>query len=89
MVQSGSFYSTHLTGPHSVNQFTEFLTGFLTLGEPHHTENPVQLIMVVGTARLHILLATVEDGLKCQQLSKYAPNSPDIWGEKCTQVKSA
>ena len=57
---------------------TVFLTGLLTLGEPHHTENPVQLIMVIGTACLHILLTTVEDGLKCQQLGKYAPNSPDI-----------
>ena len=58
--------------------FTGLYTGLLTLGEPHHTENPVQLIMVVGTAGLHILLTTVEDGLKCQQFGKYAPNSPDI-----------
>ena len=56
---------------------------WLTRGEPHHVEYLFQLIVVVGTASLHILLSTVEDGFKGQKLSKDASNGPDI----CHKIK--
>ena len=52
-----------------------FLT---TVWEPHDGEDPVQLVMVVGAAGLHVFLPTVEYGLKGQQLGKYTPYGPNI-----------
>ena len=37
-----------------------------TLWEPHYSEDSIQLVVVVGTAGLHILLPAVEDGFKGQ-----------------------
>ena len=50
----------------------------LTSGEAHDVEDAVQLVVVVGVTGLDVLLATVEDGLRCQQLGKDAANSPDV-----------
>ena len=55
---------------------------WLTRGEPHHVEYLFQLVVVVGTASLHILLSTVEDRFKGQKLSKDASNGPDICHKK-------
>ena len=52
----------------------------LLLREAHHVEYPVQLVVMVRVAGLDILLPTVEDWLAGQQLSKDAPDSPDING---------
>ena len=53
----------------------------LTRGESHHIEYLFQLVVMVGTAGLHILLATVEDGFKGQKFGKYTTNSPDIYNK--------
>lgn len=50
-----------------------------TCRETHHTEYPVQLVMMERVAGLDVLLATVEDGLRRQQLSKDATNCPNVW----------
>lgn len=50
----------------------------LTSGEAHDVEDAVQLVVVVGVTGLDVLLATVEDGLRRQQLGKDAANRPDV-----------
>jgi hypothetical protein len=49
------------------------------LRKSHDRENPIQLVVVVGVARLDVLLATVKDGLRSEQLGKDATDRPDIW----------
>lgn len=50
----------------------------LLLGEAHHIEDPIQLVVVVGVGRLNVLLTTVEDGLGSEEFSEDASNGPDI-----------
>ena len=52
----------------------------LFLGEPHHLEDPVQLIVVVRVAGLDVLLPAVEDGFAGQQLGEDAADGPDVDG---------
>lgn len=42
--------------------------------------------MVVRVTGLDIFLATVEYGLRCQQLCKDAANRPDVWKKKNRQT---
>ena len=50
----------------------------LLLGETHHVEDPVQLVVVVRITRLDVLLSAVEDGLAGQQFGEDAADGPDI-----------
>nr|CAD7406861.1 unnamed protein product [Timema poppensis] len=51
---------------------------FLLEREAHHIEYPVQLVVMVRIAGFDVLLTTVEDWFRGQQLSKYTAYSPDI-----------
>lgn len=53
--------------------------GSLTSREAHDVKDAVQLVVVVRVTGLYVLLATVEYGLRCQQLRKDAANRPDVW----------
>lgn len=50
----------------------------LTSGEAHDVKDAVQLVMVVRVTGFDVLLATVENGLRRQQLCKDAANRPDV-----------
>lgn len=50
-----------------------------TCREAHDIKDAVQLVMVVRVTGLDIFLATVEYGLRRQQLCKDAANRPDVW----------
>ena len=52
----------------------------LLLGETHHVEDPVQLVVVVRVARLDVLLPAVENGLAGQKFGEDAADGPDING---------
>lgn len=54
----------------------------LTSREAHDVKDAVQLVMMVRVTGLDILLATVEYGLRRQQLCKDAANRPDVWQKK-------
>ena len=44
----------------------------------HDTKDAIQLVVMIGTTRLHVLLTTVEYGFKGQQLGKDTANGPNI-----------
>lgn len=50
----------------------------LTSREAHDIKDAVQLVMVVRVTGLDVLLATVEYGLRRQQLREDAANRPDV-----------
>ena len=50
----------------------------LLLREAHDAEDAVQLVVVVRVRRLDVLLPTVEDGLRRQQLGENTADRPDI-----------
>lgn len=50
----------------------------LTSREAHDVKDAVQLVVVVRVTGLDIFLATVEYGLRRQQLCKNAANRPDV-----------
>ena len=50
----------------------------LLLGEAHDVEDAVQLVVVVRVRRLDVLLATVEDGLRGEQLGENTADRPDV-----------
>lgn len=49
-----------------------------TSWEAHDIKDAVQLVMVVRVTGLDVLLATVEYGLRRQQLCEDAANRPDV-----------
>lgn len=56
----------------------EWQKWILTSREAHDIKDAIQLIMMVWVTGLDVLLATVEYGLRRQQLCKDAANSPDV-----------
>lgn len=48
----------------------------------HDSKDAIQLVVMIGAARLHVLLTTVEDWLKGKQLGKDAANGPNICRER-------
>lgn len=61
-----------------------------TSWEAHDVKDAVQLVMVVRVTGLDVLLATVEYGLRRQQLCEDAANRPDVWWKsRAAQVRPA
>ena len=48
----------------------------------HDSKDAIQLVVMIGAARLHVLLTTVEDWLEGKQLGKDAANGPNICRER-------
>ncbi len=57
---------------------------WLTVWEPDHLENPVELVLMVRIRCLNVFLTAVKYRLIGQQFSKNTPNRPDI---KIRQMK--
>lgn len=56
------------------------------MGETHNIEDAVQLVVMVGIARLNVFLPAVEDRFRSEQFRKDAPDGPDICPQN-TEVK--
>lgn len=56
-----------------------------TLRKAHDVENPIKLIVVVGVARLDVLLPTQKDWLGREELGENATDCPDV----CNITKTA
>ena len=59
------------------------------MGIAHDSKDAVQLVVMIGAARLHVLLPTVKDGFEGEELGKDAANGPDICNKssnKTTQL---
>ena len=50
----------------------------VTVRVAHDTKDAIQLVVMIGGTRLHVLLTTVEDGFKGQKLGKDATDRPNI-----------
>ena len=50
-----------------------------TVWVAHDTKYSIQLVVMIGATRLHVLLTTVKDRFKGQKFSKYTPNGPNIY----------
>lgn len=61
-----------------LSNFIFFLKSCSTCREAHDIKDAVQLVVVVRVTGLDIFLATVEYGLRRQQLCKDAANRPDV-----------
>lgn len=71
-------YMLQLSNPILSNVIFFFLKSCSTCREAHDIKDAVQLVVVVRVTGLDIFLATVEYGLRRQQLCKDAANRPDV-----------